>query len=207
MRAYPGYRVLRSFFLDARDFGAAKFQPQIRTICASCQRTRRRRWNKYSSPRVGGPVASRNAISRASRSLATVTDGMPLKAWKDEDSSSFAVPKEPGPLEVYDERVATGRLRDDEHQRGMLQLTVPGIALSPPPQQASYRIYNICTTCSRNTRRQKSFARAYTLSNLLIHFSGGYSGEERSGNSRPPSQPTSPRAYTCTETLGVERPC
>ncbi len=60
-------------------------------------------------------------IAGQRRSFATVENGMPKsrKSHSKPETNKPAVnPDDRGPINEYDDRVAAGRLRDDEHQRG-----------------------------------------------------------------------------------------
>lgn len=138
------HAYLRALFSDA----AA--QPSRRTVCTDCLRVlRHRRKHLDFAPRqlhTLGPRpnathlqgAVRFAQSTQRRRLATVTDVV-----------------QRGPLEEYDERVQTRRLRDDEHQRSeqgrFRDSAKPELTL----QQRLSNICKICTTHYETTRLRK----------------------------------------------------
>lgn len=69
-----------------------------------------------------GPLSQRASalVEIQGRGLATVQSGMPASESRQQTKAdAFTVdPDDRGPMMEYDDRVATGRLRDDEHQRG-----------------------------------------------------------------------------------------
>ena len=102
-----------------RTFGPGTFKPRIhsitlgarRPICTSCLRTlrtQRRAWDHTLAPATG--------LSRIT--LRPAAAGYRGHA-QEVQENLFAKRQGRGPLAEYDFRVEAGRLRDDEHQRGM----------------------------------------------------------------------------------------
>ncbi|KAF3021987.1 hypothetical protein E8E14_011078 [Neopestalotiopsis sp. 37M] len=88
-----------------------------RSLCSQClqRQARQRAPIAPGTAVVLGSVARQSAQARIysrSRSYATVTQGIAEQAKASDDH---------GPIQEYDRRVAEGRLREDEHQRGIIQ--------------------------------------------------------------------------------------
>lgn len=70
------------------------------------------------------PLSTRVTAPRFTRHLATVSNGenmspqVSITQWESVLTQVAVNPSSTGPLEEYDERVHSHRLRDDEHQRG-----------------------------------------------------------------------------------------
>lgn len=70
------------------------------------------------------PLSTRVTAPRFTRHLATVSNGENMSSqvsatqWESMLTQVAVNPSSVGPLEEYDERVHSHRLRDDEHQRG-----------------------------------------------------------------------------------------
>ncbi|KAF2259861.1 mitochondrial ATPase [Lojkania enalia] len=81
-----------------------------RTLCTDCLRAlrlQRHAWDRTTTSRIGPLRVALRPIAGASRRLAQHARGRKSKVH--------------GPLVEYDKRVDSGRLRDDEHQRGIIQ--------------------------------------------------------------------------------------
>lgn len=74
------------------------------------------------SRKLGSPPTPRPSItfaSRLGRTFATVKNGTPTaRAIGKEADELTENSDDRGPIKEYDDRVAAGRLRDDDHQRG-----------------------------------------------------------------------------------------
>lgn len=144
MTSSEALRGLQSLSRNARPLRVSRASGAIRSsqrrpICTDCLRTRgleRRRWDGTALPRI---TAAPTATSLRSRT------GARRKYAQEAQLAHATVEDEPvgsigrTPLEEYDARVESGRLRDDEHQRGIIQdledLNTMLAAYSQPPVQ------------------------------------------------------------------------
>ena len=109
MASVEAVRALRSLLRLRAVAGPQQLRPHQRTICNEC--SARLLWvqGKVASNRRRGVDARRDGSHKARRRwMATVTDA-PAKSYRD------------GPMAEYDARVHSGRLREDSHQRSLIQ--------------------------------------------------------------------------------------
>jgi protein AFG1 len=111
----------------------AESAPIRRSICIQCHElhtrpsrgaiktTQRATANSQSVVRRSQLALPAAFIAGQRRGFATVENGIPKPRkshWKSGANRSIVNPDDRGPINEYDDRVAAGRLRDDEHQRG-----------------------------------------------------------------------------------------
>ncbi|KAH0836985.1 hypothetical protein AYO21_01712 [Fonsecaea monophora] len=96
--------------------------PLRRTICTNCLDTlRRQRKALRSSSRQIHVVASNGRSSRSLRQTVRVPRSVQRHQQQRRELASVTDVSTRGPLEEYDERVQTRRLREDEHQRTLIE--------------------------------------------------------------------------------------
>jgi protein AFG1 len=94
----------------------------VRSIQRSAVRSS---WVSAKSPARKTLVLPATVIAGQRRAFATVKNG--TVSSRRGQTRAYQVPVNPddrGPINEYDDRVASGRLRDDEHQRGQLNLNI-----------------------------------------------------------------------------------
>ena len=165
-----------------------------RSICTDCLRGLRLQKRPWGHALVPSPL-SRVALRRrnAHRGYA------------------HEVKQAPGPIAEYEERVRSGRLRDDAHQRGMWHLHLPTLGQTADPiSQALYKTSKTSMKCCPTTPSLPSSSpQSNPSSHHQMASSPFYETSPRKLQSRSshlyltPSQ----KACTCMATLGPGRPC
>jgi hypothetical protein len=113
---------------------ASRNENTRRGICIQCRQQLRGQNGRFGAGGTSSRFSSRSLIppprmqcvlpapfiAGQRRTLATVQNGThALRAYANSSNPDLAVnPDDRGPMNEYDDRVAEGRLRDDEHQRG-----------------------------------------------------------------------------------------
>lgn len=123
-------------------------------LCSDCLRASARRVQSRRTLTTVAHSSTSPSIRSAAPRIASRTIRTPLPI----STRSFATVQDSkrGPLAEYDRRVSTGRLRNDEHQRGETGDPIQAVhSLTACQPQVSYRFCKTSTTCYSTSSHSK----------------------------------------------------